>query len=74
MEIEGGTNCPYDYLDIRNGGYETSPRLVKLCGEDIDVVPGPYYTSTYQSYVIFSSDMSVVYSGAVLLFEEISRK
>ncbi|CAM9531973.1 unnamed protein product [Lampetra fluviatilis] len=32
LEGPGNGNCPFDYLEIRNGGYETSPLVGKYCG------------------------------------------
>ncbi|GFQ96473.1 cubilin, partial [Trichonephila clavata] len=35
FELEEHQNCRYDYLEIRNGEYETSPLTGKYCGTNI---------------------------------------
>ncbi|GFU96639.1 cubilin [Trichonephila clavipes] len=35
FELEEHQNCRYDYLEIRNGEYESSPLAGKYCGTDI---------------------------------------
>ncbi|NXY42567.1 CUBN protein, partial [Ceuthmochares aereus] len=36
--LEGNKVCTNDYIEIRNGGYETSPFLGKYCGTDLPPV------------------------------------
>ncbi|KAF8777573.1 Cubilin like protein [Argiope bruennichi] len=35
FNLEEHNNCRYDYLEIRNGEYETSPLIGKFCGTNI---------------------------------------
>lgn len=55
FKIEPHSYCAYDYLEIRNGGYETSPLVGKFCGIDI---PGEITSFTNQLYIKFVSDGS----------------
>uniref|UniRef100_A0A8C8BEW9 Cubilin n=1 Tax=Otus sunia TaxID=257818 RepID=A0A8C8BEW9_9STRI len=36
--LQGNKRCTEDYVEIRNGGYETSPPLGKYCGTDLPPV------------------------------------
>ncbi|XP_013797015.2 cubilin [Apteryx mantelli] len=36
--LEGNKRCTEDYIEIRDGGYETSPPLGKYCGADLPPV------------------------------------
>ncbi|KAH0568173.1 hypothetical protein KQX54_019308 [Cotesia glomerata] len=55
FEIESHSYCAYDYLEIRNGGYENSPLVGKFCGNEI---PGEIMSFTNQLYIKFVSDSS----------------
>ncbi|KAK2582771.1 hypothetical protein KPH14_005036 [Odynerus spinipes] len=55
FELEQHSSCIFDYLEIRNGGYDTSPLIGKYCGTDI---PKQIVSQTNQLYVKFVSDSS----------------
>lgn len=55
FHIERHANCVYDYLEIRNGGSDTSPLFGKYCGTDI---PPRIVSFGNQIYVKFHSDFS----------------
>ncbi|XP_054027363.1 cubilin [Dryobates pubescens] len=38
FSLEGNRRCTEDYVEIRDGGYETSPPLGKYCGSDLPPV------------------------------------
>ncbi|CAL1529132.1 unnamed protein product [Lymnaea stagnalis] len=76
FELEGPYNrCPHDYLDIRqensyflvqsrareNGGYLSSPALLKLCGNQPAVTP--FISHSNRLYLKFKSDHSVQKRG-----------
>ena len=42
LDIEPGTSCQYDYLEIRDGAEQDSPLVGKLCGDEI---PTPIQSS-----------------------------
>ncbi|XP_076766726.1 cubilin [Xylocopa sonorina] len=60
FELERHTNCFFDYLEIRNGGYGTSPLIGKFCGTNI---PTEIISQTNQLYLKFSSDSTRSFSG-----------
>lgn len=55
FDIENHGQCSFDYLEIRNGGYSTSPLIGKFCG---DSIPSMIYSLTNQLYLKFVSDSS----------------
>ncbi|RLU24405.1 hypothetical protein DMN91_002494 [Ooceraea biroi] len=54
FELEDHSSCAFDYLEIRNGGYESAPLIGKFCGcgGTMNTVTGdimsPYYPELYQ--------------------------
>ncbi|XP_076628821.1 cubilin [Colletes latitarsis] len=60
FELESHSTCIFDYLEIRNGGYDTSPLIGKFCGTDI---PSQIISQTNQIYLKFVSDVSKMYKG-----------
>lgn len=55
FQVEDHNYCSYDYLEIRNGGYDTSPLIGKFCG---DQIPRQIMSFTNQIYLKFVSDGS----------------
>ncbi|XP_076655704.1 cubilin [Halictus rubicundus] len=55
FELEPHRNCIFDYLEIRNGGYETSPLIGKFCGTEI---PSQFISQANLLYLKFVSDPS----------------
>ncbi|XP_066598353.1 cubilin-like [Prorops nasuta] len=53
--LESHYECSFDYLELRNGGYETSPLIGKYCGTDF---PKYILSQTNQLYIKFKSDSS----------------
>ncbi|XP_013784459.2 tolloid-like protein 1, partial [Limulus polyphemus] len=60
FEIENHDNCVYDYVEIRDGHYVTSPLLGKFCGYKI---PDEVHSRTNKMLVKFHSDASVEKAG-----------
>ncbi|XP_033326417.2 cubilin [Megalopta genalis] len=58
--LEYHRSCIYDYLEIRNGGYETSPLIGKYCGTDI---PSQIIGQSNQLYLKFVSDITRHFNG-----------
>ncbi|TGZ53188.1 Cubilin [Temnothorax longispinosus] len=60
FELERHASCVFDYLEIRNGGYESSPLIGKFCGKDI---PTEIPSQANQMYIRFVSDFSRSWPG-----------
>uniref|UniRef100_A0A673MBN3 CUB domain-containing protein n=1 Tax=Sinocyclocheilus rhinocerous TaxID=307959 RepID=A0A673MBN3_9TELE len=60
FELEGLSSCGFDYLEIRYGGYETSPLIGKYCGTN-----GPPIIVSHSNrlWLKFRSDHSLTYRG-----------
>ncbi|GAB1598696.1 tolloid-like protein 2 [Argonauta hians] len=65
FEIENHDNCVYDYIEIRDGPEESSPKLGKFCGYKM---PEEIKSSSNQLYVKFFSDGSVQKAGFSAMF------
>ena len=60
-EIESGSGCSYDYLEVRDGPSADSPRIgEKLCGRN---VPSPIQSTGNSMYLKFRTDGSVTKTG-----------
>ncbi|KAH9514313.1 hypothetical protein Btru_028693, partial [Bulinus truncatus] len=70
FELEGHSNCRYDYLEIRNGGFKTSPLLTKLCGYRNQIEPIKSHSN--RLYLKFVTDFSVVAKGFYLEYSEVA--
>ncbi|XP_072010324.1 cubilin [Engystomops pustulosus] len=57
--IESSTSCTKDYVEIRDGGYETSPLLGRFCRERPPVI----ISHSNKLWVKFRSDSSFTYKG-----------
>ncbi|KAH0948163.1 hypothetical protein HN011_006977 [Eciton burchellii] len=55
FELEEHSGCAFDYLEIRNGGYESAPLIGRYCGTEI---PTEIPSQTNQMYIKFVSDYS----------------
>ena len=60
FDMENHTNCGFDYLEIRNGGYLTSPLLGRFCGNRI---PSTIPSFSNELFLKFSSDNSLSARG-----------
>ncbi|KOC70062.1 Cubilin [Habropoda laboriosa] len=60
FDLEEHSNCIFDYLEIRNGGYDTSPLIGKFCGT---VIPTEIVSQTNQLYLKFVSDPTGSHTG-----------
>ncbi|XP_061094184.1 cubilin [Conger conger] len=61
FSLEGYTpHCNYDYLEIRDGGYETSPLIGTYCGNDR---PPLLVSHSNRLWMKFRSDFSSTYRG-----------
>ena len=63
MDIESGTNCPYDYLQIQNAVINGSGvRLERLCGS---LTSNSTFSSRHETLIVhFVTDGLVTASGA----------
>ncbi|XP_029168402.1 cubilin-like [Nylanderia fulva] len=59
FELEKHLNCAFDYVEIRNGGYNSSPLVGKYCSE----IPSEIPSQTNQMYIRFVSDFSRSFQG-----------
>lgn len=53
-------SCAYDYVEVRDGGAESSPLLGRYCGYE---KPGDVNSSSNQLWLKFASDGSVNKAG-----------
>ncbi|KAL3836256.1 hypothetical protein ACJMK2_021695 [Sinanodonta woodiana] len=53
FEVENHLNCIYDYLEIRNGGFATSPLVGTYCGTNIDRI---IVSHSNRMYLKFKTD------------------
>ncbi|KAM4689065.1 cubilin [Discoglossus pictus] len=59
FRLSTSTNCDKDYMEIRDGGYKTSPLLGKFCNENPPVI----ISHSNKLWVKFRSDSSFTSSG-----------
>lgn len=59
-QIELHNSCAYDYVEVRDGGAESSPLLGRFCGYE---KPGDVNSSSNQLWLKFVSDGSVNKAG-----------
>ena len=71
FEMEG-SECQFDYVEIRDGNSSTSPLLKKLCGDDKDgyriVFKGP------SMFIHFHADSSFHLKGFLAVYMAANRK
>ncbi|XP_066579431.1 cubilin [Amia ocellicauda] len=61
FKLEGmSPSCHNDYVEIRDGGYETSPLIGKYCG---DQSPPIIISHSNRLWMTFHSDFSLTYTG-----------
>jgi cubilin len=60
FSLENHPSCSFDYLDILNGRYVSSPSIGKKCGP---VVPQPFTSQSNGIRIIFKTDYSVSANG-----------
>ncbi|KAG8232959.1 hypothetical protein J437_LFUL011452, partial [Ladona fulva] len=66
FELEENQACFYDSLEIRNGGYDTSPLIGKFCGENI---PKNIPSVANQLYLRFRTDRTVGSRGFKIFWD-----
>ena len=60
FSLQGGTSCPYDFVEIRNGPNVTDRLLGKFCG---DVTPSDIHSDGRYMFVRFKSDSTFTSKG-----------
>jgi hypothetical protein len=65
FQIENHDNCVYDYIEIRDGGEEISPKLGSFCGYKM---PEDIKSTSNQLWIKFVSDSSVQKAGFAASF------
>ncbi|XP_043916230.1 cubilin-like [Protopterus annectens] len=60
FRLESGTNCQFDFVEIRDGGYETSPLIGKYCGT---TSPPSILSHSNRIWIRFRSDSVINYPG-----------
>ncbi|XP_038149701.1 bone morphogenetic protein 1-like isoform X2 [Cyprinodon tularosa] len=65
FEIEKHDTCAYDFVEVRDGGSDSSPLLGRFCGYD---KPGNLQSSSNQLWLKFVSDGSVNKAGFAATF------
>ncbi|XP_071826204.1 cubilin-like isoform X2 [Apostichopus japonicus] len=67
MNIQSTSGCLYDSLELRNGGYDSSPLMATLCGTSL---PSQLYVShSNQLYLRFRSNAAVALTGFSLTYD-----
>ncbi|XP_040577951.1 cubilin [Lepeophtheirus salmonis] len=66
FQLEPHEDCIMDYLEIRNGGYMTSPLIGKYCSNRI---PPVVLSSGHQLYIKFLSDFSLSAKGFEIFWD-----
>lgn len=64
--LEDSQNCIHDFLEIRNGGFSTSPSFGKYCGTTI---PTNFTSHGTQMYLKFRTDDSIEEEGFHIHFD-----
>ncbi|XP_014254813.1 cubilin-like [Cimex lectularius] len=67
FDVEFSHGCNRDYLEIRNGGTETSPVIGRFCGKTI---PREIISHSNKLYLSFISDKTVGGNGLKILWDE----
>ncbi|XP_041458355.1 cubilin-like [Lytechinus variegatus] len=67
FNLEAHSSCVYDYVTIRNGGYESSPLVGTYCGSSIN--PTTFISHSHQMRINFHSDASVTATGFSASFD-----
>ncbi|XP_063159632.1 cubilin [Candoia aspera] len=60
FSLESGARCLHDYVEIRDGGYETSPLLEKYCGSSL---PPVTISHSANLWIKFVSDVYLTSTG-----------
>ncbi|KAI4871253.1 hypothetical protein NFI96_019773 [Prochilodus magdalenae] len=60
FELEGGHSCPFDYVEIRDGGFETSPIIGRYCSSQ---APPIVISHSNRLWIKFHSDNSATFKG-----------
>ena len=60
MDLEQSTNCSYDFVEVRDGSYLTSPLLGRYCGS---IKPALIRSTSNHIRILFRSDGNQVSKG-----------
>lgn len=66
FELEGGSGCRFDFLEIRNGREERSPLIGQFCGSTI---PRTITSHGHVLYLRFKSDRSMSAKGFEITYD-----
>ncbi|XP_021357124.1 cubilin-like [Mizuhopecten yessoensis] len=66
FQLESHANCMFDFLEIRNGGFEDSPLVNKYCGNTIDTI---IQSHSNRMWLKFQSDGSLSARGFRIMYE-----
>ncbi|XP_028390636.1 matrilin-2-like, partial [Dendronephthya gigantea] len=65
--LEGGSSCPYDYLDVYDGNSMYAKKLGRFCGQQL---PRKLVSSGSKLLIVFHTDSSVQKQGFVLYYTD----
>ncbi|XP_065639868.1 cubilin isoform X2 [Hydra vulgaris] len=68
MDLENGENCPYDFIQIRDGGSIIGNILGRFCGQ---AIPPDIFTSGKTAHIQFHSDDRLTKKGFKLMWEAV---
>ena len=71
FQIENDSDCGYDFVEVRDGGDETSTLLKKVCGSTL---PNTIQSTGNKMFVKFPSDKSVEGKGFSASFKTKGKK
>ncbi|XP_028390644.1 uncharacterized protein LOC114515560 [Dendronephthya gigantea] len=63
FSLEGGSSCPYDYLDVYDGNSVYAKKLGRFCGQQL---PRKMISSSSKFFIVFHTDGSIQKRGFVL--------
>ncbi|XP_033761795.1 cubilin-like [Pecten maximus] len=66
FQMESHANCVFDFLEIRNGGFENSPLVNRYCGNTIDTI---IQSHSNRMFIKFQTDSSFSARGFRILYE-----
>ncbi|XP_060075561.1 cubilin-like [Ylistrum balloti] len=66
FQLESHTNCMFDFLEIRNGGFDDSPLVNRYCGNTIDTI---IRSHSNRMWLKFQSDSSLSARGFRIVYE-----
>ncbi|XP_028390639.1 matrilin-2-like [Dendronephthya gigantea] len=67
FSLEGGSSCPYDYLDVYDGNSMYAKKLGRFCGQQL---PRKLVSSGSKLLILFHTDSSIQKQGFVLNYTD----